>query len=536
MDKQYFNYIQSYVLAMMPKDFIGEMGRGTGKGAIEAGRMKYCMQHMPGSSLAMVAPSVKRCLTNILPSALIHFENWGYKRDIHYTVGKKPWKGLHWKTPRFTPDSWDNTVAFYNGTVLNIISQDRPGTSNSMSLDHIFVDEAKFVDWEQLNNETFPANRGNNSVFGDCPLHHGLTITSDTPTTKKGSWFLSYADKQDPELIRALEAILARIYKIEEKLIKHPERYEYYQSRLTYYNNLLNKFRSDCLLYKRCSSIQNIAVLGIEYIKKMKRDLPPLTFDTAIMCKHINIAADGFYSGMVESVNLYTAPNISYLDGLNFKIGDKQDCRMDADVVPDKPLIIAFDANANINCLTVGQVGDDNKLRAVRSMYVKYERKLLELCDDFNAYFKYQRNKNIVFYFDSTFVGNNYGINSFDFHKQIKNHLIGLGWFVDDVYIGAPMSHLEKQELINRMFRGRAKHQVLINKDNCEDLIISLENAGVYNNGKDKRGEKLVETDEDPLESRTDFSDSFDTMCIGVEKFPRFQIDLGNVSNVYPNS
>ena len=90
--------------------------------------------------------------------------------------------------------------------------------------------------------------------------------------------------------------------------------------------------------------------------------------------------------------------------------------------------------------------------------------------------------------------------------------------------------------ILEHQCRIRAKHQVLINKDNCEDLIISLENAGVYNNGKDKRGEKLVETDEDPLESRTDFSDSFDTMCIGVEKFPRFQFDLGNVSNVYPNS
>lgn len=88
--------------------------------------------------------------------------------------------------------NWENTVAFYNGSYLNIISQDRSGTSNSLSLDHVFIDEAKFIDWEQLNNETLPANRGNKQLFGDCCLHHGLTITSDTSATKKGSWFMSW--------------------------------------------------------------------------------------------------------------------------------------------------------------------------------------------------------------------------------------------------------------------------------------------------------------------------------------------------------
>lgn len=53
------------------------------------------------------------------------------------------------------------------------------------SLDHVFIDEAKFIDWEQLNNETLPANRGNKQLFGGCCLHHGLTITSDTSATKK---------------------------------------------------------------------------------------------------------------------------------------------------------------------------------------------------------------------------------------------------------------------------------------------------------------------------------------------------------------
>lgn len=36
-------------------------------------------------------------------------------------------------------------------------------------------------------------------------------------------------------------------------------------------------------------------------------------------------------------------------------------------------------------------------------------------------------------------------------------------------------------------------------------------------NQKNKSGEKKPETEEDPLQSRTDGSDAFDTLCIGVE-------------------
>ena len=51
-------------------------------------------------------------------------------------------------------------------------------------------------------------------------------------------------------------------------------------------------------------------------------------------------------------------------------------------------------------------------------------------------------------------------------------------------------------------------------------MLISITSAGVRNGKKDKSGEKLAETEEDKLESRTDGSDAFDTLCIGVENYP----------------
>ena len=522
--KEYFNDPQLYSLAMNTRDEVIVAGRGMGKGAIQAGRLMTNFQGMPGSMGGFVSPSVKRCLTNILPSMLIHLERWGFKRDLHYVVGKRPWKALHWKSPIFTPANWENTISFYNGSVCNIISQDRAGTSNSMSLDYIIIDEAKFINFEQLKDETFQANRGNEQYFHNFPLHHGMTITSDMPVTKKGSWFLSYKDDMDKELVEAIEGLVYAKWRAKRQQKAMPSQADAIQQKIDRIDAKLSFLRSKCLLYKEYTSIQNLALLGEEFIRRAKRDLPPLTFATSIMCKRIEISTDGFYGGMREDVNLYTAPNENVLNLEALNDGAiPNDCRQDSDLDAQLPLIIAFDANANINWLVCGQVGKDGKLRVLKSFFVKYERKIPELLDDFNDYYRYHRRRQVVFYYDATFVGNSYGTHSEAFYRMIITGLRRKGWNVKSKYIGKPMNHILKNDLINRMFRGRAHHLVLINRDNNPDLLISITSAGVKNGQKDKSGEKLAETEEDKLESRTDGSDAFDTLCIGVERFPVMQ-------------
>lgn len=522
--KEYFNDPQLYSLAMNTRDEVIVAGRGMGKGAIQAGRLMTNFQGMPGSMGGFVSPSVKRCLTNILPSMLIHLERWGFKRDLHYVVGKRPWKALHWKSPIFTPANWENTISFYNGSVCNIISQDRAGTSNSMSLDYIIIDEAKFINFEQLKDETFQANRGNEQYFHNFPLHHGMTITSDMPVTKKGSWFLSYKDDMDKELVEAIEGLVYAKWRAKRQQKAMPSQADAIQKKIDRIDAKLSFLRSKCLLYKEYTSIQNLALLGEEFIRRAKRDLPPLTFATSIMCKRIEISTDGFYGGMREDVNLYTAPNENVLNLEALNDGAiPNDCRQDSDLDAQLPLIIAFDANANINWLVCGQVGKDGKLRVLKSFFVKYERKIPELLDDFNDYYRYHRRRQVVFYYDATFVGNSYGTHSESFYRMIITGLRRKGWNVKSKYIGKPMNHILKNDLINRMFRGRAHHLVLINRDNNPDLLISITSAGVKNGQKDKSGEKLAETEEDKLESRTDGSDAFDTLCIGVERFPVMQ-------------
>ena len=107
---------------------------------------------------------------------------------IHYVVGKKPPKSF--RQPIIDPKDYEHVITFYNGSVAVIISQHRPCSSNSLTLSWLLVDEAKFIDYAKLKDETLPANGGIKSYFGKHSYNHSIMILSDMPQTQKGSYIL----------------------------------------------------------------------------------------------------------------------------------------------------------------------------------------------------------------------------------------------------------------------------------------------------------------------------------------------------------
>ncbi len=522
----YLNDVQRDLMTVVQaKDTVLVAGRAFGKGMVHALWNRRNMERMPGSITGFVSANIKRALTNTLPSMLVHWERWGLKRNFHWAIGIKPPKAWGWKEPIFPVQNYENVLSFCNGSVGYIISQDRSGTSNSQSYDALDVDEAKFVDFEQFKDETLPALRGNRQYFGRHFFHHSMLISSDMPVTKKGSWFLDYDKKCDPELIALIRALVAEIKAVETRVkaarAKGAEPPPYLRGELRRLHRDLCRFRSVAVDYREVSSIDNLVVLGEPFIRQLKRDLPPLTFQTSVLCKRIGIARDGFYSSMTEG-HKYSATNFSHLDSCEYDFDKLKDesSLMDADVDPDLPLCVAFDFNANINWLVAGQPRG-RELRVLKSFFVKYERKLNELVEDFCKYYRFHRNRRVVFYYDSTAKQGSYAVDDLTFATVITNAFRSRGWLVTEVDIGPPMNHMVKHLLINRMFARKAKLCPMINRENNEDLLVSIQTAGVYNGKKDKRGEKLGETEENRLESRTDGSDAFDTLCVGCENFPQ---------------
>lgn len=274
-------------------------------------------------------------------------------------------------------------------------------------------------------------------------------------------------------------------------------------------------------------------LLGENYIKQMKRDLTPLTFQTSILCQRIGIGKDGFYSSMREG-HKYDANDNQYLDSVwssdEFRSGTVDGTHQliysslcDSDVDPDAPICIGMDYNANINWIVAGQPRD-RRLNIIKSFYVKFDRKIPALVEDFCRYYAAHRNKTVVYYYDATALGSNYAVNEQDFRWVVVHEFEKHGWTVEAVYIGNPMRHDEKYLLINQGFAGKNRLMPFFNRTNNEDLILAIQSAGVSRgrNGfrKDKSGEKLAESEESLLEHRTDGSDAFDTLYIGCEKFP----------------
>ncbi len=528
----YFNRPQHLAQLVGANTTVIVAGRRTGKtDSIGAPFVLRNMQRMPGSSGGIVVPTFKHGLTNTIPGLLAAWGRWGYIEGVHYVVGKKPPPGF--AKPVTQPRQWENVIAFHNGSVAILISQDRAGSSNGLTLSWLLIDEAKFINFEKLKEETFPANGGIKSHFGRHSCNHSVMILSDMPQTKKGSWFLHYREKMDAELIGAIEGTVYEIWRVKERVRslrrdKQPIP-AYLKTRLRSLDRKLNRMRSVAVYYKEYSTIENLQLLGENYIKQMKRDLTPLTFMTSILCRRVGIAKDGFYSSMRER-HKYDANDNSFLDSLGLDAGvrhpdvvEMMSAMADSDINPDEPICIGMDYNANINWIVAGQP-KGRRLNVVKSFYVKFDRKLPALVDDFCVYYASHRNKTVVFYYDSTALGSNYAVNEQDFRWVVVDEFERHGWRVEEVYLGNPMHHHEKHLLINGGFAGKQRLMPFFNRSNNEDLILAIQAAGVSvgRNGfrKDKAGEKLAESEEDLLEHRTDGTDAFDTLYIGCEKFP----------------
>lgn len=523
----YFNKPQRLTQLIGANTTVIVAGRRTGKtDSIAAPFVLRNMQRMPGSTGAVVVPTFRHGLTNTLPGLLTAWKRWGYIEGVHYVVGKRPPKSF--AAPIIEPKFYEHVISFYNGSVAIILSQDRPGSANSLTLSWVLVDEAKFIDYAKLKDEVFPANGGIKSHFGMHSFNHSVMILSDMPQTTKGSWFLHYREQMDEELIETIKATVWQIWSTKERIRKLKAEGksvpEYLRGYLRRMDRDLNRMRSVAVYYKEYSSIENLQLLGENYIKQMKRDLTPLTFQTSILCQRIGIAKDGFYSSMRER-HKYNDSNFEYLDSLGYDFDPTAiDSRADKDVDPDSPLCIGMDYNANINWIVCGQPRGKHLL-VLKSFFVKFDRKIPELVDDFCRYYQFHRNKTVVYYWDATAKGSNYAVNEQDFRWVVCHEFERHGWTVVDVYLGNPMRHDEKYLLINQGFAGKQRLMPMFNRQNNDDLILAIQTAGVERgrNGfrKNKGGEKLAEDEENLLEHRTDGTDAFDTLYIGCEKFPQ---------------
>ena len=372
--------------------------------------------------------------------------------------------------------------------------------------------------------------------------NHGKKITKNM-VDMAVNYKLVTAD--DAELIYDYEYLLTPEEDFEMQMFLRSKKFQ---------DEYLRELRRSAFVVRRASTLENVDVLGEEYIRQMKRDLPPYTFMVSILNVKIKKSNDGFYSNLdIDHVHGYI--NDSGIDPLTManwstqkatgiiggkkitsesyqpdlkELSERNDCRMDADCVNDLPLYLAFDYNANINTLVVGQVYQRDGVEAVnviKSFYVKNERKLRELVDDFSRYYAPKRavNRDVVYFYDSTAKqGASYALTDERFYQAVIKELERNGWNVTAIDMGVPENHEVKHRIINNGLAGIEYPAIRINQLNNPDLIIALQlcevSIGYQGFRKDKSQEKKPETEENlPLQQRTDFTDAFDSLYLGCK-------------------
>ncbi len=124
----------------------------------------------------------------------------------------------------------------------------------------------------------------------------------------------------------------------------------------------------------------------------------------------------------MREAHYYDASNFAYLDSMWQDLAETGElttipntAAQDADIIPDAPICIGMDYNANINWIVAGQpIG--KRLNILKSFYTKFERKIPALIADFCAYYETHQNKTVIYYYDTTALGSNYAVNQQDFH------------------------------------------------------------------------------------------------------------------------
>ena len=534
----YFNPGQRELLAIGANSETIIAARRFGKSdGVIAPRILRDAQHMPRSANAIYAATFQQALSRTLPAAVAALKRMGYENERHFFIGRKAPKSFGFKIPYIEPQSWDHVMHWYNGSIFHILSQDVKFSANSLTLDSLKVDEGRSINPEKFFDEVVPAVSGMIGHFNNCPWHKGITIVSDMPQGKRGEWLLLRRKAMDLEL-------LSTLLKTRKEVLKY-KNYDHSSTKALFnkHSRELNFHRKHLHYYREFDAIDNLELLGESYIKKMKRELTPMVFQTSILNKHITKLVNGFYANLESKLHYYDAYNNSYLNNIRTDHGSldlpnvkSNSYFQDSDVDSKQPLFVAMDYNANINWIVTGQV-HINEMRTLKSIYVKNERKLRELINDWCDYYNSHPIKQVVYYYDETALQGAYASDTETFADIAINEFRSRNWMVEAVYTGKPLRHSLKHQYINDALTGVKYLFPTFNRNNNEFLLPSMEQTGIKigRNGfeKDKSGEKLPETDEDPLELRTDGTDAWDNLFIGLNFFEVQVFNQVDMSNVF---
>lgn len=573
--KLFLNPAQKLIYNFGAREMYVCAGRGMGKTTIMSTRLDNCVNSIPRGTGVFMGASIKQLYCKTMPNLVKSLEQLrGVQEGIHFFRGQ-PDKRLGWDMPLAKPRIWENVLSFPNGCVVYLISTGVASAANGMNTCFLMSDETRYLNWQVYKESILPSLRGDVFPGGGHPgwskvrnpMYLSQFFVSDAGVIKKQMEWEEEELTQTDDINDQICERLAQLKYAEDYDLQHHTNLASQLANSQKFKDELNYLRTKSKVFMRFNSIHNISILGEDYIAARKRDMPQLLFNVQILGrKGEKDRTTLFYPNFNSEIHLYS-PNESHetdaiynrfqsrhhsiidIGGMTKKIdydapdldelstmGDN--CTLDVDIDPSKPLFIAHDFNNNVN--TIVTVQEDmmegiQTAKFLKSMFVVNPRMLEDLMEDWCRYYAPHRVTcpTVYLYYDSTAKqGGTYAsrdAEQYRFYRIIERILKQHRWDVRLIALGTPMHHDIKFEFVNNCFAGKERYFPRINRINNDYLIASLENARTTtkfgaihkDKGTEKKrtGEGLSDGDELGTNNLSDMSDAFDVMMRGLCHF-----------------
>lgn len=315
--KIYFNPIQVKFVTALQKIRCWIGGRGIGKSTGLAWILVEMMRELPRGRVFFSSTTLEQIGDYILPPIREKWKEMGFIEGVHFVVGKTP--PAWYKKPINPPKNWENTIAFWNGFYVVLMSLAKSNGKRGGSFDAGIIDEAAFVKGNVFRSVAVPMVRGNLYRF-DSHWHHSIIIMTSRPRRPEGYW----------------------VYDLKREAEANPEK----------------------IFYLEASAEENREVLGEEWFKAQKATLSAEEYDIEILNKEIRQIPTGFY-------HTFDRDKICYI----LRAGE-------TDVQKNELLEMTWDFGGKFTCASAWQESGFVE-RCVRQFYSKQGSKVTGVVDQF---------------------------------------------------------------------------------------------------------------------------------------------------------
>jgi hypothetical protein len=553
--------------------------RGFGKTSLLGVWLGKCFLGLPRQMGGFVGASAKQIYTRTMPNVLKVLNTLGFEEGVFYFRGQAPAK-LRWPMPLAKPRVWENVIHFCTGYCEVMLSMAVRGSGNGLNLATLKGDEVKYFPWRRVKEELMPTLRGDFMPasarktekkqwgYGTGDMNpfwlSQFWISDRGMTNAQCEWEADAAALQDEskltnDKIVELLSDLRFLEKTNPQLAVELAQNEVFLRKL-------HKARIASSAFFEYSSAENLSLLGEDFLILQQRSLTDLQYRLTILCQPRGNAADGFYCNLSD-LNLYESADCEGLinDKYTIVVNDKRSldaqrwptsvsyetlqfdelerdgrsCALDLDVDYNSPLCISIDAGSKTNFLLVAQTRmyqGKPSVMILKEFWVQAPIRLMGLVKQFAEYYKpyLRRNRGktggaqVIFYYTPTVKqGGSTAYASEDsedsrFDKIVIRELESYGFSVCAAEFPV-WRHERKYQAINDMLSFTQSPSLFINKEanRCENLIAALTNCAVVAGSfkKDKHLEKYASEEgiAGPMAQRTDITDAFDDLVIGIK-------------------